>query len=162
VSQKTILTFFSFNLIKHSLTFKNFLHIDYKETGQSKAGLYSHRTWIVFLYYLAKHVTQNCIFSFKCHDNTLLKHLKTLSIKCLLTASFSCRKCPHQMFKMFSLCVNTRLQMLSPLTDGSADNALLQTTPHVKQSLPEVIDIVDMCLIDMLLYALWLPKSCSQ
>jgi len=56
------------------------------------------------------------------------------------------------MFKMSSLCVNTRLQMLSPLTDGSVDDALLQTTPDVNKSLPEFVDIVDPCEIDMLLY----------
>jgi len=51
------------------------------------------------------------------------------------------------MFKMSSLCANTRLQTLSPLTDGSVNNALLQTTPDVNQSLPEFIDIVALCLL---------------
>jgi len=42
--------------------------------------------------------------------------------------------------------------MFSPLTDGSVANALLQTTPDVSQSLLEFIDIVDLCLIDTLMY----------
>jgi len=56
------------------------------------------------------------------------------------------------MFEMSSLCVNTRLQMLSALTDSSVDNALLQTNPDINQLLLEFIDIVDPCLIDTLLY----------
>jgi len=53
---------------------------------------------------------------------------------------------------MSSLCANTRLQPLSPLSDGSVDNALLQTTPDVNQSLLEFMDIVDPYLIDTMLY----------
>jgi len=56
------------------------------------------------------------------------------------------------MFKMSSLCANSGLQTLSPLTDGSVDSAVLQTTPDVNQSLPEFIHIVDPCLIDTVLY----------
>jgi len=56
------------------------------------------------------------------------------------------------MFEMSSLCANRRLQTLSPLTDGSVANALLQTTPDVNQLLLEFINIVDLCLIDTLLY----------
>jgi len=55
-------------------------------------------------------------------------------------------------WNVLSLCANKRLQMLSPLSDGSVANALLQTTQDVNQSLLEFIDIVDLCLIDMLLY----------
>jgi len=53
---------------------------------------------------------------------------------------------------MSSLCAKRCLQTLSPLTNGSVDNALLQTTPDVNQSLLDFVDIVDPCLIDILLY----------
>jgi len=65
---------------------------------------------------------------------------------------FQFQNCLHQMFKISSLCSNTRLQTLSPLTDSSVNNTLLQTTPDVNQLLHEFIDIVDLRLIDTLLY----------
>jgi len=68
--------------------------------------------------------------------------------------SFSCRNCLQQTFEMSSLCANICLQTLYPLTDGSIANVQLQTTPDVNQSLPEFMDIADLCLIliDTLLY----------
>ena len=56
------------------------------------------------------------------------------------------------MFKVSSLRENTRLQTLSPLTDSSVDNTLLQTAPNVNQSLLEFVDIVDLHLVHTLLH----------
>jgi len=53
----------------------------------------------------------------------------------------------QQMFKLSSLCTNTRQHMLSPLTDNSVNNTLLQTTPNINQLLPEFVDIVDLHLV---------------
>jgi len=50
-----------------------------------------------------------------------------------------------------SLCMNSRLLMLSPINDCSIDNILLQTDPNINQSLLEFIDIVDLHLVHTLL-----------
>jgi len=54
------------------------------------------------------------------------------------------------MFEVSSLRVNTHLQTLSPLTDSSVDNTLLQTAQNVDQSLLELIDIMDMHFVHTL------------
>ena len=56
------------------------------------------------------------------------------------------------MFEMSSLRENTRLQTLSPLTDSSVNNTLLQTAPNVNQSPLEFVDIVDLHLVHTLLH----------
>jgi len=110
----------------------------------------------MFLHYMVKQ-TNTKIASF--YSNAMLVVCKLLIIKCLLTVSFSCQICLQQMFEPSPLCANT-LQTLSPLSDGSVANALLQTTPDIKQSLLEFINIVDPYFIDTPLYNF--PKSCSQ
>lgn len=69
---------------------------------------------------------------------------------------FSVCSCIYNMFKMPSLCANTRMQTFPPpLVD------LMPTTTDFDQSLLQFINTVDQCLIHALLQCIWHPKSCN-
>jgi len=56
------------------------------------------------------------------------------------------------MLKMFSSGSNTGVQTLPPLVNYIVNDALLHVSPHVNQTSPQVVHILDFCLLDTLLH----------
>jgi len=52
---------------------------------------------------------------------------------------------------MSSSCSNAAMEMSAPLISGIVSNVLFYFSPHIDQTLPQVIHILHFCLVDSLL-----------
>jgi len=52
---------------------------------------------------------------------------------------------------MSSFCLHVSPETLAPLGNSIVDNPLIQSHPHVQQTLFEIVDIMDCSLLDFLL-----------
>ena len=56
------------------------------------------------------------------------------------------------MFKVLSICMHARSQLLSPVVDGRVNNVLLQTVSYVNEAQLQLIDTVHTTFMHSLLH----------
>jgi len=58
----------------------------------------------------------------------------------------------ERMFEVSISGSNTGAETFTPLVDGVVDEALLYTSPHVNQTVLQIVKILDLCLVNSVLH----------